>query len=222
MNFCSPGSQIALFTCVAPRSMKRKTAASNNARNPRDSGILVEAHGVSKIRGNTICQKLFYVGCIAKSMMTGRFLSKQLLRNLQDSESMHDALVNQWATVGLIDALMLSIVVAFYNVEVATEGHCDHLSAGSMSCLDIYLSLVASAGSIYMLSLFLAMYFFVVLGTIPKKMTATFVYEFKKIMGLPEMLMIVASGLTLVCMTLWIYLHHASNIGPWLLWLDAA
>jgi hypothetical protein len=189
--------------------------AARQARH-RQSQATIGVRGLTGVRGSGLSGKCKYLLGILWSIVTARFLSKNMARNIENSEEMYDSLQNQWATVALVSALLMSIAAGFNTVEVGNPEHCAKLTVGAYTCQDVHGILLMCIACLYMLSLLMVVLFVMMLNTIPKSMTSSFVYEFKLFMGIPEFFMLAGTIFCIVDIEIWFYLTYTGDIANFL------
>lgn len=112
-----------------------------------------------------------YLARLFKSIVTMRIFNKGMSRNIVDSADMFDALQNQWATVGLLDALLLSIALGIPTVEPHPDsGHCGSISEGIYDCQDYYGIVMSFNVYFFLSSICLVILYIFMLNTVPKTM----------------------------------------------------
>ena len=119
-------------------------------------------YGLKELRGESMGEFLYTLQTFY-SILTWSFMTHAVAHSIEDSDAIYDALQTEWATLGLIDGLILSIVTGFWTVDVASASsdrhpesdHCEHLSFGEWDCVDVYGSIAFWCTGFFMVSLIL-------------------------------------------------------------------
>ena len=178
--------------------------------------------GFTRLRGNTVASKCAYLMKVVWSICTMRFLGAEMARSVEDPDEMYDALQSQWATVALMDGLLLSILGSYPTVDVDSmssdmhpeSNHCADMSTDNFDCRDIYGLVFFYCNALFLWSLIIIVMEIIMLNTVPKRMCVLYIREFMWVIGFPELLMVFGTILCAFLIFMYTYLTYSGNVFP--------
>jgi hypothetical protein len=174
----NPGVDAVRADRAITHSRRRSSVAARRPRTASTAYIQETKRGLRGLRGDTTAQKGKYAAKLIWSVLSLRWLSKNMSRSIETSTDMFDQLQTQWATTALVSALMLSVIPATADFTIYPK--CDS------SCSDFMNLFHLAAWTFFLTSLLMVILFNLAINTINKRFTTAFMFEFKILISLPE------------------------------------
>lgn len=144
----------------------------------------------------TIFERVQYINGVSIAMITGKWYCLSVAKNLQkDPSEVYDRLLNEWATMSVISALMMSFAyTAFVGSYPATDITYSDMNISPLVGILCFISI-----SLFLVSICSSVLLSMGLMTLPKEASISFVEEFHLFLTFPELFMV--TGLYLFSIT---------------------
>lgn len=151
-------------------------------------------------RGKTIKYRFMYIKHVAWSMISGRWYASTMTHNLDDeSDEIFDRLMTEWATQGVVAALLMGLSYSTYSSPV---DNTNNLQLGGIDASEAIAVVAFTSVCLYMITIFTTVLLSMGLMTLPRKYSNMFVQELKFLVTIPEASVVSSSYLFLINLVL--------------------